>query len=77
MRKQSQVFWGSAIIVIGLTLLVGNLTGVRMSMFCWPTLFILLGVLAAAATAHGRTRYGDDAKGFRRNQSQRPLAGSR
>jgi predicted membrane protein len=44
MRNQGQLYMGGAIIVIGVLILIGNLTNVDFGVYCWPLAFILLGV---------------------------------
>jgi len=45
MRSRAQWFFGGILILIGFLLLLSNLFNVDFGVFCWPTLFILIGVI--------------------------------
>lgn len=44
MQIRSQTYWGIAIILIGVALLLGNIFDIDFGVYCWPTFLILLGV---------------------------------
>ncbi len=44
MNNKGQVFWGLALLILGIVLLLGRLLDINLGAFCWPTALILLGI---------------------------------
>ena len=44
MKNRGQLFWGLSITLLGVLFLIGNLTNIDISAFCWPMGLILIGV---------------------------------
>ncbi|PID85323.1 MAG: hypothetical protein CSB13_08630 [Chloroflexi bacterium] len=44
MRNQGQFYLGIIVVIFGVALLVGNVFNIDLWIFCWPMVFILLGV---------------------------------
>ncbi len=44
MRNQGQFYLGIVIVLVGVLLLIGNLLDIDLSILCWPSAFILLGL---------------------------------
>ncbi|MCA9937911.1 MAG: hypothetical protein KC418_04675 [Anaerolineales bacterium] len=44
MQNRGQLYWGLAIILLGVLFLIGNLTNIDIGAFCWPAALILVGM---------------------------------
>ncbi|GAB4144639.1 MAG: hypothetical protein Fur0021_01390 [Candidatus Promineifilaceae bacterium] len=44
MQNRGQLLWGLVIILLGVLFLIGNLTNINVSAFCWPAALILVGL---------------------------------
>jgi predicted membrane protein len=44
MENRVQIFWGLALVALGVILLLGRILPINLGAFCWPTVLILLGV---------------------------------
>lgn len=56
MENRGQLFWGLGIILLGVLFLIGNLTNIDVSAYCWPAALILVGlwlILRPRTTAPG------------------------
>jgi hypothetical protein len=42
--KRTSIFWGLALVIVGLALLIGNLVGINIWIYIWPLALILLGI---------------------------------
>ncbi len=56
MQNRGQLFWGLVVILLGVLFLIGNLTNIDVSAYCWPVALILVGlwlILRPRTTAPG------------------------